>query len=179
MSYAIKYPENMRSLILANSAGASSEYIGPFLQLRTERTTHQDSLDLGRTQSSSEFKTFQPSAVNEFVRTIFHTYFYDKGSITFLNVNFSEHTANNILPIFTLMVGRRYDIRSNLSAIKCPTLIIHGDQDVVLPKYAEEIHTLIPQSRYVLFTHCGHFSFVEQPKQFTEECLGFLNSTQK
>lgn len=58
----------------------------------------------------------------------------------------------------------RRDSRSDLPAIKCPTLVLVGDGDVLTPpKLSEDIASQIPGSRLVVVPDCGHLSTLERP----------------
>jgi pimeloyl-ACP methyl ester carboxylesterase len=66
-------------------------------------------------------------------------------------------------------------LRSRLSELRCPTLIIWGDQDrIVHPSCAEIAHREIPGSHLVVFQQCGHFPHIEAAQEFHGLLLGFL-----
>lgn len=59
----------------------------------------------------------------------------------------------------------RPDSRSDLKAIKVPTIAIVGDADPLTPvERSEEIVSLIPDARLVVIPGCGHLSPIEQPE---------------
>jgi pimeloyl-ACP methyl ester carboxylesterase len=58
----------------------------------------------------------------------------------------------------------RADSRPLLGSIKCPTLVLVGEQDVLTPPVlSEEMAAGIPGARLVKVPHCGHLSTLEQP----------------
>lgn len=58
----------------------------------------------------------------------------------------------------------RLDNRPFLSEIKCPTVIIVGEQDAMTPvKVAQEMHEGIAGSRLEVIPECGHLSTMERP----------------
>lgn len=62
-----------------------------------------------------------------------------------------------------------------LKHIKAPSLVITGDEDLLLPKkYAQEMAKLIPNAEYYCFKEVGHIPHVEQPKGFLDLVLKFL-----
>ena len=68
-----------------------------------------------------------------------------------------------------------YDIRSRLSEIRGPTLIIHGREDGRVPlERAEELHRGIPGSKLVVLEDCGHWPQVEKRTEFVAAVKGFL-----
>lgn len=72
--------------------------------------------------------------------------------------------------------ANNFDVRSKLSNIKKPTLIIGSDNDLLTPfKEQERIAELISGSKIVKITNCGHASMYEQPAVFMSLVLGFIN----
>ena len=62
----------------------------------------------------------------------------------------------------------RVDSRPGLGAIRCPTLVICGRQDILTPPTLhEEMADAIPGARLVLIEDCGHLSAMEQPQAVT------------
>lgn len=63
------------------------------------------------------------------------------------------------------------DMRERLTRIKCPTLVLHGDCDVIcLPQASEFMSMHIPTAQQVVFSGCGHSPFLTQSKKFNT-CL--------
>ncbi len=62
-----------------------------------------------------------------------------------------------------------------LPQIRCPTLVACGREDAWSPLARHEaMAALIPQSRLVVFEHCGHMSTMEQPAQVTAALRNWL-----
>ncbi|UUL76220.1 alpha/beta hydrolase [Pseudarthrobacter sp. Fe7] len=61
-------------------------------------------------------------------------------------------------------VVRRADLRSILPFIACPTAVIHGAQDRLIPvAAAEEMAAAVPTARFTVIDGAGHLLFHEQP----------------
>jgi proline iminopeptidase len=56
-----------------------------------------------------------------------------------------------------------YNLLPHLRQLRIPTLVMHGDHDLIPLDAARHIAAAIPDSRLVVITECGHFSFLEQP----------------
>jgi len=179
MYYGIAYPENLKSLILVSSAGASSDFIGPFIKTRTARTTHEDSIALATLVTSEEFAKHTPDAISKFTRLTFATYFFNRTYLDSLNLHLNQTTANNFLPLYGLMSMylANYDLYPKLTAIQCPTLILHGDYDPIPVEFSQKLTGYIKHSQFILLQHCGHFPFVEVQKDFIQHCEHFLDQT--
>lgn len=65
-------------------------------------------------------------------------------------------------------LASRSDSRPYLSDIRCPTLLVAGQQDPVTPvALHEEMQALIPNAVFVAVETCGHYVPLEQPARFT------------
>jgi len=74
----------------------------------------------------------------------------------------------------TAIMGRP-DSRPGLAAIRCPTLVIVGDGDVLTPpERAEEIASGIPGARLSVIRDSGHLSTLEQPAAVAKSMKDFL-----
>jgi pimeloyl-ACP methyl ester carboxylesterase len=68
-----------------------------------------------------------------------------------------------------------YDFRERLPEIRCPTLIVWGEKDSILPVAdAHEFERLIPDSRKLVMEDTGHVPQLERPTAFNEALLAFL-----
>jgi len=67
------------------------------------------------------------------------------------------------------------DLTHRLGDIRCPTLVIVGEQDPGTPvEMSRDIHRGIPGSELVIIPAAAHLSNVEQPQAFNDALLGFL-----
>jgi 3-oxoadipate enol-lactonase len=69
----------------------------------------------------------------------------------------------------------RLDITSDLHRIKCPTLVVVGENDLLKPrKYSELIASEIPGAELAVIPHAGHAALWERADLFNTLILGFL-----
>lgn len=74
----------------------------------------------------------------------------------------------------------KINVTHRLKEIKCPTLIIVGEQDPGTPvAMAREIHDAMRGSQLVIIPSAAHLSNVEQPQAFNSALLGFLDGVAK
>ncbi|MCB0415056.1 MAG: alpha/beta hydrolase [Bdellovibrionales bacterium] len=67
------------------------------------------------------------------------------------------------------------DLEHQIKQIKAPTLILHGEKDVVLPiEDAQKLAALLPQSQLSILPEHGHSLNIEDPKLFAQLCFDFL-----
>lgn len=175
MHYASRYPNNLKTLILVNAPGPTADYFNDFIIQRTLRTTHQDSLDYARIMSDPGFAAGSISSMQEYIRTVFKAYLFDRKNIDRLTITFNEMTAKNIIPIFYMSLKfYPFDLRASLAMVQCRTLIMHGDHDVIPVQYAEQVRATIRGSKLVVFKECGHFPFIEHHAQFIRSVEDFM-----
>lgn len=76
-----------------------------------------------------------------------------------------------------LLSGRNWNakrIERDLGLVNQPTLILWGEEDVVVPiGHAETLYNSILHSRLVVLKDCGHVPMEEKPESFTEIVSGF------
>jgi len=71
----------------------------------------------------------------------------------------------------------RPDSRPSLGAIRCPTLVLVGEQDALTPPdRAQEIAAGIAGSRLVTVPRCGHVSTLERPDEVSRALVELLKS---
>lgn len=74
----------------------------------------------------------------------------------------------------------RADSRDLLAGIACPTFVIHGAEDRLIPVVAgEEIAAGVAGSRLRLIEEAGHFLFLEQPAQAAAAVEEFLSAVHR
>ena len=68
-----------------------------------------------------------------------------------------------------------YDFRDRLSRIACPTLVIWGREDMLVPaRDADEYARVIPNARKVVFEDTGHSPMMERPQTYNDCLAEFL-----
>jgi pimeloyl-ACP methyl ester carboxylesterase len=68
-------------------------------------------------------------------------------------------------------------IEHDAHLITQPTLLIWGDQDIVIPPHnGRTLHRLIPDSRLIMFKDCGHVPQEEYPEDFVKVVTEFCET---
>ena len=69
----------------------------------------------------------------------------------------------------------RPDARAHLPAVRCPTLVMCGEDDQLTPlDRSREIAALVPGARLVAVPDCGHMLTMEQPSAVNAELVRWL-----
>lgn len=70
---------------------------------------------------------------------------------------------------------RKLDITADLHRIRCPTLVLVGEQDALKPPaYSRLIAESIPGSELLVVPDAGHAVIIEKPREINTALLGFL-----
>lgn len=178
MNYAIKYPDNLSSLVLLNSSPASSHGFKEFMANYIKQTA-KISKRLEKISATPEFKNATSTSIRKYLELLFSVYCYNSKDSKKLSLNFMPNSTRSgfkVTDIFMQTYFKNpYDLRPELKKLKTPTLIIHGDHDIVPVKLAKELNNSIPNSKLVIIENCGHFPYIEQPQEFFENLSKFLN----
>ncbi len=71
----------------------------------------------------------------------------------------------------------RPDSRPSLAWIKCPTLVLSGDQDNTIPNSLSiEMASNIPDAKLVILPNCGHMPQPEQPQATAAALIEWLKA---
>jgi proline iminopeptidase len=177
MFYAVKYPDNLNSLMLVNSTPASAGWRNASFVLMARRASPEDSIAQARLVQTEGFRKRSPKAMSDFFRILFRSSFYNRtyaDSLT-LSLDTSFTTKSRLMQYLnkdtTLL---NYDVFRKLSVVHCPTLIMSSRYDMVAPEANERLQQSIPGSTHVVLDSCGHFPFVEAPRKFFSTVEGFL-----
>lgn len=87
---------------------------------------------------------------------------------------FADVTQADFVRQQTAIIGR-VDSRPTLSAIRCPTLVLTGDQDLLLPHHLSgEMADGIAGARLVTIPDCGHMPQFERPEATAAALVAWL-----
>ena len=182
-AYALRYPESVRRLILADSSwgGAMSQ-------------AHRDN-------ALSELRNQYPETYERVVKLHgqgIHTcskeygaaYDAPPGFLLFYNNSAFQELIKSAEPpdsqVLCAIEGDDYDFvagpetakldfHAQLKNLNMPMLILSGRFDRgMLPRYAAQFKTYAPKAQFVMFEKSGHFPFVEEPEEFIRVVEDFL-----
>jgi pimeloyl-ACP methyl ester carboxylesterase len=169
---AIRFPERVERLVLVSAAGLSIEY------LRNERAlavlnTLENRLAAysGWLASRSDALARRPGARRLIFGIVAHRPERLPGPLVAEQVRGSGKAG--FVPALDALTD--YPIRDRLGEIGCPTLIVWGAEDKLVPaRDADEFARLIPNSRKVVWPETGHVAMLERPAAFNALLEAFL-----
>ena len=91
-------------------------------------------------------------------------------------VNEMWNRDGNLHHIISMVISGQFPDEKQIKNISCPTLIIWGRQDVILPvKYADSFARDIKNNQKIIYDSCGHVPMMEKPEQVKRDVLKFLS----
>jgi pimeloyl-ACP methyl ester carboxylesterase len=169
---AIRFPERVERLVLVSAAGLSIEY------LRNERALavlgaieNRLAAYSGWLASRSDALARRPGARRMIFGIVAKRPDRLPGPLVAEQVRGSGKPG--FLPALDALTD--YPIRDRLGEIACPTLIVWGAEDKLVPaRDADEFARLIPNSRKVVWPETGHVAMLERPEAFNALVQAFL-----
>jgi pimeloyl-ACP methyl ester carboxylesterase len=172
---ALKFPQRVQRLVLVSAAGLARKYIGLSTGLLRNRGV------VAFARAVNAYAGFPEARAKTLMRR-------PRLRRALLNM-VAHHPEQLPVPISVeLMRGAGkpaaadalnalldYDYRDRLEDIRCPTLIVWGEDDRTIPvESADEYQRLIPGSRRVVLLDTGHVPMVERPVRFNALLDEFL-----
>lgn len=165
IQYAIKRPDRVKKLILANTCARTSDWL---------RKIGDGWNAVAKTGVGEAYYLTT-------IPVIYSTGFYEREAA------WMERREGTLIPYFSRPdvlqslirltdSSRDYDYTDRVGEISCPTLIISCSEDGLVPPTEQIIlHEKIKGSHYVTINGSGHASMYEDPASFCSLVLGFTN----
>jgi proline iminopeptidase len=181
MEYATRHAGHVSHLILLNTAPASHADLLRFRQQRqkAEPTTLATMQKIAGTRGYAEgdieldaeyyrahfSKTLRrPDQLESIVRRL-RSHFMPEDIVKARAIEDRLYAQTWLLP--------DYDVLARLRKLNVPTLIIHGDHDLVPLECAKNVADAVSGSRLVVLSDCGHFAFLERPAEVLDAIVEF------
>lgn len=168
--YAIRYPKNLKKLILVATA-PSYRSLEESKQILQERGTPKQ---IKAAQQLWEGTFKNPKQVDQFFKIMQSMYSMKKTNSRSKSLTIWSHEALN--KGFREFL-RHYDFTKQLKKIICPTLVLAGQEDWICPPAAsKEIAKNIPHAKLKIFNNCGHMVAIDAHRQYIKLIQKFLAS---
>jgi 3-oxoadipate enol-lactonase len=149
---AIKYPQIVRGLILADSAAMISN------EAVTDRLTliGEHDMDWFADWGTKKILRLASDDAKDHVREMIRRVDRDDYRMAIIS------TAG-------------FNIANDLKAIQAPVLLIQGEKDITVPMWhAKQLRSWIPGARFVVMKKASHMTPVDNPDEFNKLVLKFL-----
>ena len=176
--YALIHPEKIESLILLASSGIYSNE-------QREKIRNQDS------ETPLAWKIMRSNFASFFLSFYTPKFFATQGlRSSVYDSNLATKELSDQFHDLVLLEGSREAILSRfsnftyqnekpeiLNEIIAPTLIIHGQEDNIIPVISSQnLATYIPNSKLIIYPEIGHFPMYEAPKRVARDIENFLSN---
>ncbi|MDX6690870.1 MAG: hypothetical protein QOG15_2327 [Solirubrobacteraceae bacterium] len=169
---AIRYPARVERLVLVSAAGISLD------KIRTQRThglRHRAEnvafFSLGWLATQTNAVTGRPKLREHLLRLV--AAHPARLSAPLIAEQVAGTGKPGFIPALDAMLS--YPLRDRLEQIACPTFIVWGDKDLLVPvRDASEFERLIPDSRKAIYKDTGHVPMFERPARFNADVHAFL-----
>jgi proline iminopeptidase len=182
-AYAIKYPSNVRRLILADTGSSASrinadfklikDSLDPVLRARIDALELKGIVGADGAQLP-EYRKLADEAEASYEYVGRPPQWDGRDDAIGWDVLNEIWGSRSDFHIDGNLAG--FDLVPALRNLQMPTLIILGDHDLVSTATAEETHGAIRNSKVILMAHSGHMTFVDQMDAFLRDVSGFLDT---
>ena len=86
----------------------------------------------------------------------------------------STPEVKNMRKLANLLLNEPHITTEQLHHIQCPTLVMGGDHDVILPQHTLLIAQSIPKSYCYIFPNSGHSTLIRYKDEFNKKVLEFF-----
>ncbi len=181
-AYAIKYPNSVKRLILANTLfnaemwQAMNDYCNYIIRNQYPETWEK--IQKFRVQGLHSYDKESQEAY--FSIPVGLLYLYDASNTDKVKGELNPDVYYSIAgDDADFLVGgdiTKLDFRTQLKTLKMPILILAGRFDmVVFPRFTIQFKKYAPQAEFVMFEKSGHFPFIEDPTMMFEVLRKFLS----
>jgi pimeloyl-ACP methyl ester carboxylesterase len=173
MLAAARDPSGVRRLVLVDSVGVTSDWVG---SLHTDALARLDGHERDALAALDPLTLHspEPSIHADYSRAIYPAYFHDRE----FGRGFAPpaHASATGAAVAARLRREGYDWRDEVARIAATTLVLHGAEDVLPARLAEQTASLIPRATARLIEGSGHMPFWEQPAAFFGAAREFLDA---
>ena len=182
MEYATRHSERVSHLILLNTAPASHVDLLRFRQQRKAA----EATSLAKMRAIANTREYADGDIErdfEYYRIHFSKALRRSDQLESVVRRLRSHfTPEDIVKARAIedrlyaqtWLSREYDILARLRKLKMPTLVIHGDHDLIPLECVSNIAEAVSGSRLVVLSECGHFAYLERPAEVFNAIVDFL-----
>lgn len=173
LEYALRHPEHVSHLILLNTAPVSYEDFQLFERHLSTRDA-EDAERMRALESSPAFEEGDPETRAAYYRLYFQPTLRSPELLDRLSGRLEVDWTKESVLIARATTSRLweetaeapgYNLLPQITRLRTPTLVLHGDYDFVPVACAAHIAEAIPGARLVILPYCGHFSYLECPAE--------------
>jgi proline iminopeptidase len=161
-----------RRVVLVDSVGPTSDWMDGFLEGAARRLTSAGRARLRRFDRAA-MASPDPVVQSAASHAILPAWLAEPDLSGFVPLPRSTSLTGSAIAARLWREG--YDWSPVFRAVHTPTIVIHGERDLLPLTVAHAITRLVPRATPVAVPDSGHFPFLESPQRFFELVEGFLS----
>lgn len=163
LNFYLRYPERVEALILSNTQAAGDSNEAKDKRFKTIQKIQREGLKDFADQFSKSVLCVKTLNTNPRLQKKIET-------------TIAQQNPENTALVLGALAARK-DLTAELSKIKCPTLVITGAEDKIIPSaVCETLAKSIPQAHFEIIEGSGHLPNLECPDQFNQILDQFLGT---
>jgi proline iminopeptidase len=163
----------VRRLVLVDSVGPVGNWQNNLLRDALPRLAPGDRAILERIDQQALLAP-EPGIHSAYSRAMYAAWFADSSLATMFSPPRSDSRTG--AAVAARLRGEGYDWTGLLRAVSVPTLVIHGDRDLLPVSVAREIVATLANARLEIIPEAGHMPFWESPELFFTLIESFLST---
>jgi proline iminopeptidase len=168
-------------LLLLDPAPASRHGIRLTRQFIAEQLAPRQA-EMEALRASPAFQAGDPATVAAYYRLWFSAGVARPEHLDRLDLGYGRCTAENVRRARACedrlyrdtYLREGWSLLPDLGRLRVPTLVVHGQHDLIPLACAQAIADAVPGARLVVLDGCGHFSYLECPDALCQAVAGFL-----
>ena len=171
MRYAIDHPDHTQALILLGTVPPRSAGLSRMMDNVAVRLTPETMQQVATIDATNDSPDAKMAAG---VRIFFAADFYDRAAAAKFALTMTPETCHALTSSLLQKAMPTFDLTPGLAKLHIPTLIVQGRQDPLDPDMASEARDAIPNAKLIILERAGHFSWLDNPKDFNATLEPFL-----
>lgn len=178
--YAAQYPGRLGRIVIVGGIPLTAQGLAAFFGGVRARRDSATLRRMNQWEARLEANPEDLTACRESNALFFRPFFVDTTGATLRRIDFcgdAPPARRNSLVVnrYTWASLGAYDWRPVMQQVAAPTLIIHGEREVIPMEYAREWAATMPNGRLLIMRGLGHFLYVEDPVRFFSAVDAFLS----
>jgi len=154
----------VRRLVLVDSVGPTSDWLAGLHPAALRRLAGRPEHDVLAALDPAHLADPHPPRHAAYARAFSPAWFADATIASLFTPALTESATGATVAARLRREG--YDIAEHVRTIPTPTLVIHGERDLLPLSVAESLAALLPHARLAVVPHAGHMPFWETPEHF-------------
>jgi len=171
MRYAIAHPDHTQALLLIGVVPPRSAGLSRMMDNVSVRLSPETMKQVAALDSSDKSPDAKMAAE---ISILFTADFFDRAAAAKFALTITPETCHALTAGLLQQATPTFDLTADLAKLHIPTLIVQGRQDPLDPEMASEARDAIPGAKLILIERAGHFSWLDNPTDFSAAVQPFL-----